>query len=174
MSRRTRWVAVAAGITLAVGFTIPAATAAPLDPAPNAAPKTDDLRSPLADKQRALRSAALNKVVAGKATAVGDNKVVKVAKGQYVELARQGEDSIWTVLGEFGTQVNPAYGGTPGPVHNQIPQPDRTVDNTTIWSPDFTRAYYEHMLFSETPGDISMRNFYLEQSSNRYTVNGHV
>ena len=65
-------------------------------------------------------------------------------------------------------------GGTPGPVHNQIPQPDRTVDNTTIWSPDFTRAYYEHMLFSETPGDISMRNFYLEQSSNRYTVNGHV
>ena len=83
-------------------------------------------------------------------------------------------DRIWTVLGEFGTQVNPTYGGTPGPVHNQIPQPDRTVDNTTIWSPDFTRAYYEHMLFSETPGDISMRNFYLEQSSNRYTVNGHV
>ena len=30
------------------------------------------------------------------------------------------------------------------------------------------------MLFSEAPGAVSMRNFYIEQSSNRYTVNGVV
>ncbi len=30
------------------------------------------------------------------------------------------------------------------------------------------------MLFSEAPGAVSMRNFYIEQSSNRYTVNGDV
>ncbi len=53
-------------------------------------------------------------------------------------------------------------------------QPNRTVDNTTIWAPDFSQAYYENMLFSEVPGAVSMRNFYIEQSSNRYTVNGVV
>ena len=39
----------------------------------------------------------------------------------------------------------PATGGTPGPVHNQIPAPDRnwdgsaTDDNSTYWAPDFNR-----------------------------------
>ena len=47
---------------------------------------------------------------------------------------------------------------------NQIPEPDRTVDNTTIWTPDFTPDYYENLLFSEAPGAVSMRNFYIEQS----------
>ena len=48
------------------------------------------------------------------------------------------------------------------------------MDNTTIWAPDFSQAYYENLLFSEAPGAVSMRNFYIEQSSNRYTVNGDV
>ena len=56
---------------------------------------------------------------------------------EYVELEREGEDSIWTVIGEFGTQIHPVTGGTPGPLHNQIPEPDRSVDNATIWRPDF-------------------------------------
>jgi immune inhibitor A len=66
------------------------------------------------------------------------------------------------------------YGGTAGPQRNQIPQPDRSKDNTTIWAPDFSKAYYENLLFSQAPGAVSMRNFYLEQSSGRYTVNGDV
>jgi len=78
------------------------------------------------------------------------------------------------VLGEFGAQINPVTGGTPGPLHNQIPQPDRAVDNVSIWAPDFTEGYYEKLLFSDMAGDISMRNFYKELSSNRYTVNGDV
>ncbi len=36
------------------------------------------------------------------------------------------------------------------------------------------KAYFENLLFSEAPGAVSMRNFYIEQSSNRYTVNGEV
>jgi immune inhibitor A len=67
-----------------------------------------------------------------------------------------------------------AHGGTPGPVHNQIPQPDRAVDNTTIWAPNFDKAYYENLLFSEQPGVSSMRNFYIENSSGQYAVNGTV
>ncbi len=48
------------------------------------------------------------------------------------------------------------------------------MDNTTIWSPDFSRDYYQNLLFSEAPGAVSMRNFYIEESSNRYAVNGDV
>jgi immune inhibitor A len=81
------------------------------------------------------------------------------------------------VLGEFGNLESPfgvLQGGAVGPQHNQIPQPDRTVDNSTIWAPDFSEVYFENLLFSDAPGAISMRNFYIEQSSNRYTVNGDV
>ena len=56
--------------------------------------------------------------------------------------------------------------------HNTIPEPDRAVDNTTIWVPDFSRDYFDKLLYSQTPGANSMRNFYIEQSSNRYTVVG--
>ena len=57
-------------------------------------------------------------------------------RAQYVELAFEGEDQILTLLGEFGDrQPSPTHthgtlgvinhGGDPGPLHNQIPQPDR-------------------------------------------------
>jgi immune inhibitor A len=65
-------------------------------------------------------------------------------------------------------------GGTPGPLHNQIPQPDRAVDNSTIWAPDFSQAHYQDLLFSGQEGAVSMRNFYIELSSNRYAVDGEV
>ena len=87
----------------------------------------------------------------------------EVARGQFVELERLGEDSIWTVLGEFSDFP-----------HNNIAEPDRSVNNTTLWAPDFSRDYFLALLFSEEPGATSMRNFYIEQSSNRYTVNGDV
>jgi immune inhibitor A len=131
---------------------------------------TDNPSHPLGDEQAAQKEIALAAKLNGKTK----GKTHEVAKGQYVELAREGEDKIWTILGEFGTQIHPSYGGTPGPLHNQLPAPDRSVDNTTIWAPDFSKAYYENLLFSEAPGAISMRNFYIEQSSNRYTVNGEV
>jgi immune inhibitor A len=146
------------------------AAAMSVAPGRDAASRHDDRAHPKGDLQRALKQRALEAKIAGKTS----GRTHRVAGGQYVELAREGEDSIWTVLGEFGTQVNPTYGGLPGPLHNQIPQPDRAVDNTTIWSPDFSPAYYETLLFSDLPGAVSMRNFYKEVSSNRYAVNGAV
>jgi len=123
----------------------------------------DDRPSPLSDKQRSQRTKALQQVVAGKATPKGSNKVVKVAKGQYVELAREDTDAIFTVLGEFSDLE-----------HNQIPQPDRAVDNTTIWAPDFSQPYFKELLYSQQDGDVSVANFYDEMSSGRYTVTGDV
>ena len=40
--------------------------------------------------------------------------------------------------------------------------------------PDFSRDHYMNLLFADAPGANSMRAFYIEQSSNRYTVHGDV
>ena len=67
-----------------------------------------------------------------------------------------------------------AHGGTAGPLHNQIPQPDRNgVDNTTIWTSDFSQIYYENLLYNKNQHP-SMANWYLEQSYGRYSVDGYV
>ena len=172
---RKRFLALLTGalvlvLSAGVGLSVAGTTASAADPATVGG--TDNLSHPLGEKQEALKQVALQKVAKGEIPK--GTKVGKVAQGQYVELAREGEDSIFTVLGEFGTTVTAQFGGTPGPVHNQIPQPNRAVDNTTIWAPDFNQAYYTDLLFDDAPGQNSMRNFYKEQSSNRYTVNGEV
>jgi immune inhibitor A len=122
-------------------------------------PKNDNLPHPLGQLQAELRKKGLEEKINGKTK----GKTHEVARGQFVELERTGEDSIWTVLGEFSDLA-----------HNQIPEPDRSVDNSTIWAPDFSEAHFEELLFSEASGAVSMRNFYIELSSNRYTVNGDV
>ncbi len=136
---------------------------------------SDNPGHPLADEQEKLTLQAVEQRLHGKGNA--DGPVAEVAKGQFVELEREGEDLIFTVLGEFGPNDSPftiLQSGVPGPSHNEIPEPDRSIDNTTIWAPDFDQAYYEDLLFSDAPGDISMTNFYIEESSNRYTVDGDV
>ncbi|WP_269456583.1 immune inhibitor A domain-containing protein [Micromonospora krabiensis] len=86
-------------------------------------------------------------------------------------------DPIFTMLVNFGDKTDPRTGGTPGPVVNQIPQPDRTWDgnatddNSTLWRPDFHREHYLDMFYGD--GE-SMRDFYLKQSGGRYTVGGDV
>ncbi len=131
----------------------------------------DNIPTPLSEEQQERRQKALEMVIQGKKAKA---PVVEVAKGQFVELEREDEDLIWTVLGEFGEAESPIgilQGGAPGPAHNEIPQPDRSVDNSTIWEPDFNQAYYEEILFG---GDGSMREFYEENSSGRYSVDGDV
>jgi len=149
---------------------------------PARAPFNDNLPNPLAEKQVALKTSAQEAVLRGEARGRGDNKVVKLPSGQFVELARVGEDSILTILGEFGAgEATHTHGGESvthtgpaGPLHNEIAEPDRSVDNTTIWTDDFSRDYYLDLLFNDAPGAVSMRNWYKEASSGRYAVNGDV
>ena len=139
-----------------------AVTAAPVGSSsddPQLAPKEDNRPDPLTTKKLELKEQALEAKLNGKAY----GKTHEVARGQFVQLEREGEGTLWTVLGEF-----------PDLMHNTMPQPDRNVDNTTIWTSDFSRDYYMDMLFNDAPGANSMRNFYIEQSSNRYTVHGDV
>ena len=121
--------------------------------------KVDDRLDPLTKKQRDLKATAMEATLVGKAWGLKH----EVARGQYVELARQGEDPVWTVLGEFGDFP-----------HNNIVEPDRAYDNTTIWTEDFNRDYYIDLLFDEGKDVNSMRQFYIENSSNRYAVYGDV
>lgn len=121
--------------------------------------KVDDRPDPLTTEQRELRKEALQAMVMGKAHGLTH----EVARGQYVELVREGEDPVWTVLGEFGDFA-----------HNNIAEPDRSVDNSTLWVPDFNRDHYLGLLFDEGKDVNSMRQYYIEQSSNRYTVYGDV
>lgn len=168
---KAKWFSTLLIVMMVIVAIVPTAAAAPsLPPDESVGTNSDNGEHPLGNDQARLMAKGLDAKLHGKAT----DKVHQVAKGQYVELAREGEDKIWSVLGEFGNAIVQPQGGTPGPLHNQIPAPDRTVDNTTIWAPDFSRSYYENLLFSEAPGAVSMRNFYIEQSSNRYTVNGEV
>jgi immune inhibitor A len=137
-----------------------------------------DLGSPMSEEQQARRQQALEMKLQGKIPAGA--KVGKVAKGQYVELAREDTDRVFVIIAEFGNTRHPSYPdgvGTPvgppavepdGPAHNNIWEPDRAVDNTTLWQEDFNQAHYDDMYFNR------MAKFYERQSSGRYSVDGDV
>ncbi len=151
-------------ILILVGMLPGTAIASPVarsggDDDPSFIQKEDNRPDPLTTKQLELKNEAQEAKLNGKAY----GKVHEVARGQYVELAREGEGAVWTVLGEFADLA-----------HNTMPQPDRAVNNTDIWVPDFSRDHYMDLLFNDAPGANSMRNFYIEQSSGRYTVHGDV
>src|SRR5689334_11177738 len=142
-------------IMLVMGF-VPNVSAAPKPPVnedPQFGSDTDDAAHPLGTEQRDAKALAFEAEMHGKT----HGHTHQVHKRHYVELDREGEDTIWTIIGEFGSQIHPTYGGVAGPLHNQIPKPNRKYDNTTIWAPDFSKNYFEKLLFSEGRNDISMR-----------------
>ena len=160
---------------------------------------SDDLTGRAEEKRRALRKAGLQKVLNGTAKVEqrGASKVVRVgetatpgarskaaAEDQYVELSREKTDKIFVILAEFGNTRHPDYPdqdtspATPGPtrfdgpLHNQIPEPDRSKDNRTIWQADYSRAHYQQLYFGS--GEDSLKSYYERQSSGRYSVDGQV
>lgn len=159
-------------VALATGLAGTAAWATPpAENAPVRAQGQDNVTpNPLAEKQAALREEALEQTIKaqarGDARSLAGSKVAELAPDQYVELAREDTDRIFTLLVEFD--------GNKGPLHNEIPRPDRSQDNTTIWKSDFDREHYENLFFNTQEDAISMANYYDEQSSGRYTVEGDV
>jgi immune inhibitor A len=189
---------VAAGLTTTFALS---AGAAPSDGSKATQPEravVDDVPNAAEEKRRELREVAIKKVLAGdlEVRRRGASEVVKVgrttaAKGQpaedqYVELAREKTDKIFVVLAEFGNQRHPSYPdqdtdpNTPGPtvfdgpLHNRIPEPDRTKDNKTIWQADYNRAHYQQLYFGTGANDNSVKKWYERQSSGRYSVAGQV
>ncbi|MEV4493257.1 immune inhibitor A domain-containing protein [Micromonospora coxensis] len=105
---------------------------------------------------------------------------------QYVELSREQTDRIFVILAEFGNERHPSYpdqdtdpdtaGPTrfDGPLHNEIPAPNRAVDNSTVWQADYSADYYRKLYFGTGQGDESLKQYYEAQSSGRYSVEGKV
>ncbi|MEQ7008162.1 immune inhibitor A domain-containing protein [Actinopolymorpha sp. B17G11] len=168
--------AVAALATLAATAAgIPAVASPPAgDPAPARQHAPDDLPNPYAEKLRETRKAAIEKVLRGEAKVErrGHSDVVRMAKGDYAQVSMEKTDKIFTILTAFGDQTDPRTGGSPGPVANEIAEPDRRRDNTTSWAADFSRDYYLDLFFGQD-GE-SMSTFYRAQSQGRYTVAGDV
>ncbi|MDK1327477.1 immune inhibitor A domain-containing protein [Arthrobacter sp. zg-Y1143] len=139
------------------------------------AAKADDRSDPAADERRALNQQAIEKVVRGEAPVrqQGGSQSVQVAPGQWAEYGLEDSDQILSFLIDFGSQVDPRFpASAPGPQHNGIPQPNRSVDNSTYWLPDFSREHYQNMFFD--PAGESLKTLYEEMSSGRYTVDGDV
>ena len=184
---------VATAALLATATQIPA-TAAPTAGANDealvkgpvrAAAKSDDRPDALEANRRDQRVEAIEKVVAGKAKVRnrGGSKSVKVAPGQWVEYETEDSDRLLSFLVEFGDQQDPRAGtdegfptGVVGPAKGQIPEPDRKVDNSTYWTPNFDRKHFMDMFFNGMPeqNGESFQKVYKEMSSGRYTVTGDV
>lgn len=198
-------IAVTLGATAAAGAFLTTAQAADTSrgdaPAverqdPTAAAKEQvkhDLPGPFSKQQAQAREAALDQVLSGKKAVEqrGASKVVKLDDKKYVELGREKTDKIFTILVEFGDQVDnttmydpdgpngpkppaPKYGGTPGPAHNTIAQPDRATNNSTAWRKDFSRDYFQDLYFGTGQGKNSLKTYYEKTSSGRYSVDGQV
>ncbi|MDF2145923.1 immune inhibitor A domain-containing protein [Knoellia sp. p5-6-4] len=142
------------------------------DKEPKAANRDHDLPNPLGDAARELRKEAVEKLVKGEATTEtrGGQRVIKLAgktdaRGQrtadrYVSYPVEREESIFTILSSFSDMQQ-----------NEIPEPDRSMDNSTYWTENFDRAHYQDMMFGE--GE-SFRDFYLKQSNGRFLAKGDV
>ncbi|MFI0541960.1 immune inhibitor A domain-containing protein [Streptomyces sp. WSLK1-3] len=149
------------------------------DPQPAKA-REHDFDGPLTKTRQAQRKEALDQVISGAATVKdrGGSQVVelKSRKGdsKYVELGREKTDKIFTILVEFGDQVDPRYGGTAGPLHNQIAAPDRKTNNSTAWQADYDQAHFQDLYFGTGKKTESLKKYYEKQSSGRYSVDGEV
>ncbi|MEU3335230.1 immune inhibitor A domain-containing protein [Streptomyces sp. NPDC006668] len=150
------------------------------DPAAVGSMKEHDLDGPLSKTQDAQRREALDQVISGRSQ-VKDrdgSRVVqlrsKKGDSKYVELGREKTDRIFTILVEFGDQSDPRYGGTAGPLHNRIAQPDRTKDNSTAWQTDYNQKHFQDLYFGTGKNTESLKKYYEKQSSGRYSVDGEV
>ncbi|MGY0231291.1 immune inhibitor A domain-containing protein [Longispora urticae] len=181
MRRRTRVLVagVASGMLFA-GMASAAVQASPTRPAvqpPSSEERVnrpDELTTPDMARERANKIEALNALVKDPSKLVKRDKGssgVQLPNGKWVQWGTPETAQVFTLLAEFGAQE--PDGGGPGPLHNQIPEPDRTVDNSTLWTKDASQAYFQNLLFSKS-GSESMSDFYLRQSSGRYTVTGEV
>ena len=95
-----------------------------------------DFPGPLAARQRELRTRSLEASLRGKSK----GPTHEFARGQYVELARQGEDTIWTVLAEFGDLIDPTARSAPQSNSRAKPAGEQQHSVDTGFQQDILRA----------------------------------
>jgi immune inhibitor A len=179
MKRVTTGLVAGTAAAAMVAVSYQAATAAPTShdataSATAAQHRPDNRPGPLTKDENALRRAAVERIAQGTAAPApqaNGGATVEVSDNRFVEFPAERSDRIFTVLAEFGDQSVARFGTTPGPLHNQIPEPDRSVDNSTAWAADFSPDHYRALFNGD--GE-SMRTYYEDLSSGRYTVTNDV
>ena len=92
---------------------------------------------PWAEKYEAERLAALEQ----RLKTGGAGAAERISKNTFGRVATTGTEKIFVVLAEFGDVRHPAVPDDPeesdattfvGPEHNEIPEPDRAKDNSTL------------------------------------------
>ena len=151
---RTSLASVAVAATIA-SLARPVLAVAPVRDASPAAARDDNRAGPLTDRQEARRKEAMNLILSGKKSP-NANGVVALGDDKYYQAALTGTGKVFTILSQFGDQGSGKLGTVPGPLHNQIPKPNRPVvdgqantsfdpakafDNSTAWTADFNRAH---------------------------------
>ena len=178
---RNRVVAIATASL--VGAAMLPLTAGQVGAAPGAAPAPDKDRDQdrghvintpdWAKKYEAERLEALEKRLKTGGTGASE----KISADTFGRVATTGSEKIFVVLAEFGDVRHPAVPDDPeqsdattfvGPMHNEIPEPDRSTDNSTLWQADYDTAHYEDMYFNR------MREFYEGESHGKFTFEGDV
>ncbi|MEU8134138.1 immune inhibitor A domain-containing protein [Streptodolium elevatio] len=164
----------------------------------------DDLPGPFTESRRTQRDAAVSSVVtASQSLGRGPHSapdVVELPKGPKVQLRPPSHARVFVILVEFGDRVaraadqgggpaappeqpgtdpeqpgsEPASGGLPGPRHATIPEPDRSLDTTTVWHPTFDRGYFHEIFFGDGSHGPSLATHYRAQSSGRMEIDGNV
>ena len=117
------------------------------------------------EKAQKERLAAADLVARGQGRP-DENGLVRLRNGKYVRHRLQGTEYLTAVLVDF-SDVR----------HGSLPVPDRAVDNSTYYPADVSPQHYRDMLFTTGGGSYgmpSMRDFYLELSSGRFTWTGQV
>jgi immune inhibitor A len=167
----------AAAVIIMGALVAPATASAPAGEggSTGTAHRSDNRPGPLTARQDARRKAAQELILSGKAAPNTDG-VIQLAADKYYQAAVTGVGHVFTILSEFGDQGSGKLGRDPGPLHNQIPEPNRgpsePIDNSTHWTSDFNQDYYKNLFFGT--GGESFADFYTHQSSGNYTVAGDV
>ena len=162
--------------TLALGLTaLSPAVAAPTSDAARdtardsagTADRSDNRPGPLTARQEKRREKALalidrdpSRLVERRRGGATVNLKPGAENPTFYEFPVGKQDRIWTVLSEFSDVQ-----------HGEIPQPDRAVDNSTYWEPDFEVPHYEELF---NGSGESMKTYYETISSGRYSVTNTV
>ena len=158
--------------TLALGLTaLSPAVASPTNDSPRdsagSTHRPDNRPGPLTGRQEERRDKALalldrNPDRLVKRERGGATVNLKPGSGSptFYEFPVGKQDKIWTVLSEFSDVQ-----------HGQIPEPDRTTDNSTYWESDFEVPHYEELF---NGSGESMKTYYEKLSSGRYSVTNTV
>ena len=138
-------------------------------------PTAHDMKHPSGQRQKSLKQRAQTNRLRGE----GAGRVQRLdrfgrGRAKFVELEQARNDRIFVVLADFGADNSSPFGGTPGPLHNEIAEPDRSQGQRHRLAGGLQPAALPGPVLRQGKGKDSLKTYYEKQSSGRYSVDGEV